>query len=45
MNVVKIYKFSKAFFAIFKIAMQVLEEVFQKDLNGDGVIGEKKDKN
>jgi len=41
MNIVKIYKFSKAFFAIFKIAMQVLEEVFQKDLNDDGVIGSK----
>lgn len=39
MKVVKIYKVFKALLAIAKIAVPVLEELFGKDLNKDGVIG------
>jgi hypothetical protein len=42
MNVVKIYKIIRAVLAVSKIAMPVLEDLFQKDLNKDGVIGSKK---
>jgi hypothetical protein len=42
MNVVKIYKIIRAVLAVSKIAMPVLEDLFQKDLNKDGVIGQKK---
>jgi hypothetical protein len=41
--VVKIYKIFKAVLAIGRIAVPVLEEIFQKDLDKNGVIGKKID--
>jgi hypothetical protein len=41
MNVVKIYKIFRAILAISKTVIPVLEELFQKDLNADGIIGKK----
>ena len=42
MNIVKIYKVLRGLLAVSKIAMPVLEELFQKDLNKDGIIGKPK---
>lgn len=39
MNIVKIYKIIRAILAISKVALPVLEDLFKKDLNRDGVIG------
>jgi hypothetical protein len=44
MNVVRIYKMLRAVYAVAKIAIPVLEDLFQKDLNKDGVIGSIKNK-
>jgi hypothetical protein len=41
MNIVKIYKIFRALLAISKTVIPVMEELFQKDLNNDGIIGEK----
>jgi hypothetical protein len=45
MNVVKIYKVFRAVLAIAKTVIPVLEELFQKDLNKDGLIGKNAAKN
>ena len=41
MKIVKLYKILKAILAISKTAIPVIEELLQKDLNADGVIGKK----
>ena len=42
MNIIRIYKIAKALLAIAKTVVPVLEELFEKDLNHDGIIGKKK---
>lgn len=39
MNITTIYKIFRAVLTIGKVAVPVLEEIFKKDLNRDGIVG------
>lgn len=42
MNILRIYKIAKAILAIGKVLVPVIEELWGKDLNNDGIVGQKK---